>query len=111
MLAKSPRWQIVTSSRDETARLWQARTGDAIPGRPPDLVHLPEGCRFAARCSYVQERCRNEQPPLVEAETPGHLYRCWYPVTSIPVAPPSVRRSILDPVPAAATDAPDAGAV
>ena len=52
----------------------------AIPGRPPDLVDPPVGCRFAPRCPYVQDRCREEQPPLVQAEIPGHEYRCWYPV-------------------------------
>jgi len=52
----------------------------AIPGRPPDLVNLPTGCRFAARCAYVQDRCREEQPPLAPGATPGHEYRCWFPV-------------------------------
>jgi peptide/nickel transport system ATP-binding protein len=51
-----------------------------IGGRPPDLIDPPAGCRFAARCPYVQDRCREEQPPLVEGDTPGHLFRCWYPV-------------------------------
>jgi oligopeptide/dipeptide ABC transporter ATP-binding protein len=54
----------------------------AIPGRPPDLVSPPKGCRFAPRCPYVQDRCREEPPPLVAAETPGHEYRCWFPVGS-----------------------------
>jgi peptide/nickel transport system ATP-binding protein len=52
----------------------------AIPGRPPDLVHPPAGCRFAARCAYAQDRCREEQPPLLPGLTPGHEYRCWFPV-------------------------------
>jgi oligopeptide/dipeptide ABC transporter ATP-binding protein len=52
----------------------------AITGRPPDLVSPPPGCRFAPRCLYAQDRCRAEMPPLQEAETPGHLYRCWFPV-------------------------------
>jgi len=52
----------------------------AIPGRPPDLVDLPKGCRFAARCPYAQDRCRHEEPPLVDGPTPGHRYRCWFPV-------------------------------
>jgi oligopeptide/dipeptide ABC transporter ATP-binding protein len=52
----------------------------AIGGRPPDLVHPPTGCKFAPRCLYAQERCREEEPPLMEADTAGHLYRCWYPV-------------------------------
>jgi oligopeptide/dipeptide ABC transporter ATP-binding protein len=54
----------------------------AIAGRPPDLINPPKGCRFSPRCPYVQDRCREEAPPLVEAETPGHLYACWYPVGS-----------------------------
>ena len=53
----------------------------AISGRPPDLVAPPEGCNFAPRCVYAQERCHVEEPPLVE-DTPGHLFRCWYPVGS-----------------------------
>jgi len=52
----------------------------AIPGRPPDLVDLPTGCRFAERCAYVQDRCREEQPPLRPGTVPGHEFRCWFPV-------------------------------
>jgi peptide/nickel transport system ATP-binding protein len=52
----------------------------AIPGRPPDLVDLPTGCRFAARCAYAQDRCREEQPPLLPGVVPGHEFRCWFPV-------------------------------
>jgi peptide/nickel transport system ATP-binding protein len=51
-----------------------------IGGRPPDLIDPPPGCRFAPRCPYAQARCHVEQPPLIEADTPGHFYRCWYPV-------------------------------
>ena len=53
---------------------------DAIPGRPPDLALLPDGCRFAARCRSAQPRCLEENPPLIPAEQPGHEYRCFYPV-------------------------------
>ncbi|GIU83442.1 MAG: ABC transporter ATP-binding protein [Acidimicrobiales bacterium] len=53
---------------------------EVIPGRPPDLINPPKGCRFAPRCKYAQPRCSQEEPPLIEAETPGHFYRCWYPV-------------------------------
>jgi peptide/nickel transport system ATP-binding protein len=55
----------------------------AIPGRPPNLVSTPRGCRFAPRCPYVQDRCRAEAPPLFEGEA-GHTYRCWFPVGSGP---------------------------
>jgi peptide/nickel transport system ATP-binding protein len=53
-----------------------------IAGRPPDLISPPTGCRFAPRCPYARERCTQEEPPLAEAETPGHVYACWYPVGS-----------------------------
>lgn len=50
-----------------------------IEGRLPDPTHLPSGCGFAARCSYVQAKCTAEHPPLVDAGN-GHLYRCWFPL-------------------------------
>ena len=33
-----------------------------IPGTVPDLLHLPDGCRFADRCQYSDDRCHQEQP-------------------------------------------------
>ena len=51
----------------------------SIPGLPPDLVHPPAGCRFAARCRYATDRCRTEEPPLA-GEVAGHEFRCFYPV-------------------------------
>jgi len=51
----------------------------AIDGRPPSLFDPPTGCRFNPRCPYAQDKCRREEPPLVELNE-GHLYRCWYPL-------------------------------
>jgi peptide/nickel transport system ATP-binding protein len=53
---------------------------EAISGRPPDLVHPPTGCKFAPRCPFAQARCLEEEPPLAERDTPGHEFRCFYPV-------------------------------
>lgn len=53
-----------------------------IPGRPPDLVDPPPGCTFAPRCAYARDRCHVEEPPLVGADDPAHVYACWYPVGS-----------------------------
>jgi peptide/nickel transport system ATP-binding protein len=52
-----------------------------IPGRPPDLVALPEACAFAPRCRYAQARCLEEQPQLVDVGQ-GHEHACFYPVGS-----------------------------
>jgi peptide/nickel transport system ATP-binding protein len=51
-----------------------------IPGRPPDLVHPPPGCKFAPRCRYVQDKCVAEEPPIQPGVAPGHEFRCWFPV-------------------------------
>ncbi|MDB4967859.1 MAG: oligopeptide/dipeptide transporter, ATPase subunit [Myxococcales bacterium] len=50
-----------------------------IPGLVPRLDQLPSGCRFADRCPRVQQRCRDEAPPLAAIE-PGRLVRCFFPV-------------------------------
>ncbi len=52
----------------------------SIPGRPPSLVNPPKGCNFAARCRYAQERCLEEEPPLVSTDDPGHQFACHFPV-------------------------------
>jgi oligopeptide/dipeptide ABC transporter ATP-binding protein len=54
----------------------------AIDGRPPDLLHPPDGCPFSPRCPYAQDKCHAEKPPLVEAE-PGHSYACWFPLPAL----------------------------
>lgn len=36
----------------------------AIPGRPPDPLDLPSGCRFHPRCEHAIDRCRAEVPEL-----------------------------------------------
>jgi peptide/nickel transport system ATP-binding protein len=53
---------------------------NVIPGRPPDLVDPPKGCNFSPRCPYVQDRCREEEPPLTPGPAVGHEYACWFPV-------------------------------
>ncbi len=47
-----------------------------IPGSVPNLLNLPAGCKFANRCPGVMDRCRTEEPPLLETER-GHFSRCW----------------------------------
>ena len=48
-----------------------------IPGSVPNLLYLPPGCKFAARCPYVKaDLCTQKVPPLVEVE-PGHQVRCF----------------------------------
>jgi oligopeptide/dipeptide ABC transporter ATP-binding protein len=50
-----------------------------IEGRLPNPVDRPKGCGFVTRCTYAQQKCHDEHPPLVDAGN-GHLYRCWFPL-------------------------------
>ncbi len=51
-------------------------------GEVPSAIDLPRGCRFAARCPYATDRCRQEEPTLLPLEgRPGHLCACFYPIT------------------------------
>jgi peptide/nickel transport system ATP-binding protein len=47
-----------------------------IPGIVPALSNLPEGCAFAPRCAFAEERCRQAYPPY-EEKRPGHWAACW----------------------------------
>jgi oligopeptide/dipeptide ABC transporter ATP-binding protein len=79
----------------------------AITGRPPDLIHPPKGCRFAPRCPYAQDKCREQDPPLRTAGSPDHLFACWFPlVNGVSTAPPGHGNSAGSPV---ATPPADAG--
>ncbi len=48
----------------------------AIPGMVPDLLDLPPGCKFQARCAQVFDPCRGEEPPL-KTVGPEHCARCY----------------------------------
>ena len=50
-----------------------------IDGLPPDLIDLPVGCPFAARCVYAIDKCRQENPKL-ETIRDDHRTACWVDV-------------------------------
>jgi oligopeptide/dipeptide ABC transporter ATP-binding protein len=47
----------------------------AIPGLPPSLLSLPEGCAFSARCAHRFELC-SQKPELRDGLGNGHLDAC-----------------------------------
>ena len=57
-----------------------------IPGRPPNLLKLTEGCAFAPRCSRATEKCTQERPNLEPTGTEGHFFACWNPLEGNPVS-------------------------
>ena len=48
----------------------------AIPGMVPDLLDLPRGCKFQARCPKVFEPCSGEEPEL-KTVSGEHRVRCY----------------------------------
>jgi oligopeptide/dipeptide ABC transporter ATP-binding protein len=52
-----------------------------IPGAPPSLLELDDGCSFRPRCPHAHDRCATM--PALEArvaEAPAHADRCWLEV-------------------------------
>ena len=50
----------------------------SIPGNPPSLNQLPEGCTFANRCQYKQDQCLKGSVPISYKDK--RSYKCFYPV-------------------------------
>ncbi|MBR1607527.1 MAG: dipeptide ABC transporter ATP-binding protein [Clostridia bacterium] len=48
-----------------------------LGGEVPSPVNPKPGCRFAGRCPYATDLCRQQSPELHEAE-PGHLVACHH---------------------------------
>ncbi len=46
-----------------------------LHGSIPSPVNLGPGCRFAGRCPYATDRCRQESPAFKEV-APGHFVAC-----------------------------------
>ena len=69
-----------------------------LVGETPDAAHVPSGCRFHPRCPYVFDRCRVEEPPLLDVGA-GHQAACWLAEggRSLPVLPPHELGEVVQP--------------
>ncbi len=50
---------------------------NGIPGSPPDPISPPAGCRFAPRCAFAQDVCRETEPPQIEVSR-RHFSTCHF---------------------------------
>ncbi len=62
---------IPALSRSEAER----RRRIVLHGEIPGSINILPGCRFASRCPFVQEACRQKTPPLEEISA-GHWAAC-----------------------------------
>ena len=49
---------------------------ESIPGNVPNPKYMPQGCKFAPRCSCAFDKCREEEPGFYDVAE-GHMSRCW----------------------------------
>ncbi len=47
-----------------------------IPGNPPNMMKLPNGCPFSSRCSYKVNDCLEIQPPIKTINNQNHQRAC-----------------------------------
>ncbi len=70
---KHPYSQALIAS---TPRLTGGGIGEGIPGRIPEYLNPPSGCRFNPRCEHVMPVCRENEPPLFSLGG-GHEVACF----------------------------------
>ncbi|MGE0868879.1 MAG: ABC transporter ATP-binding protein [Kofleriaceae bacterium] len=56
-----------------------------IKGMVPSLDALPKGCKFVDRCPAAQQRCRDEEPALIQLG--ASRVRCHFPVETLAKEP------------------------
>ncbi|NCC98041.1 MAG: ABC transporter ATP-binding protein, partial [Synergistales bacterium] len=49
---------------------------DVIKGALPDLINLPEGCKFRERCPVAEPLCATARPPRLKVKE-GHEVACY----------------------------------
>jgi len=76
---KHPYTQGLLSAFEATSGLTIKEKSDLIilKGDTPNPINMPTGCRFHTRCPYMEERCKVEEPEMVEVEE-GHFVACQF---------------------------------
>ena len=49
---------------------------ESVPGSPPSLADLPNGCPFHPRCPQVMDVCKTQMPDFVRPDD-HHRVACW----------------------------------
>ena len=75
---------------DAVPKLTGGGVAHGIPGRIPDYLNPPTGCRFHPRCPHAMDICRQEKPRFYTVEE-GHQVACFLYDTS-PAADPAPAR-------------------
>lgn len=65
----------------------------AVTGEAPSAIDPPSGCRFHPRCPFATQRCREEEPPLIQVGA-GRTAACHLlePAADAPTAAARTKR-------------------
>ena len=47
----------------------------ALKGMVPSFIDMPTGCKFCTRCDFVEDKCKDAEPQLIEMKD-GLFVRC-----------------------------------
>jgi len=72
---RHPYTRMLIASLPEIGVRHAKRKLASIPGRPPQLLDPPRGCRFRERCPLATERCASVPP--IATIAPRHQVACW----------------------------------
>lgn len=70
-----PYTKMLISSLPKVGVKYSEERLTGIPGKPPQLLNPPTGCRFRGRCPLAFDKCV-EEPPFREIEK-DHFVACW----------------------------------
>jgi peptide/nickel transport system ATP-binding protein len=57
-------------------RFGDKTTRGSVPGNPPSLTNLPDGCPFHPRCPHTTDICRQKMPDFTHLDA-THKVACW----------------------------------
>jgi oligopeptide/dipeptide ABC transporter ATP-binding protein len=81
---------LLSAIPDPDSNISSEQTVVRLQGDLPSAANPPSGCRFRTRCPLAQEKCAEQEPPLVEMG-PGHKVACHFPLTGVTISEAALR--------------------
>ena len=67
---------LLSAVPEPDPRVMKMKKRIMLPGELPSAINPPSGCRLNTRCPYAMDKCRKEEPPLIDVGG-GHHVACW----------------------------------
>jgi oligopeptide/dipeptide ABC transporter ATP-binding protein len=80
VILSAPKHPYTKGLLDSIPSIHRRERLNTIPGLVPNLMHLPQGCRFQDRCSRAIGICRQPNEPALIEIVPGRHLRCFNPM-------------------------------